>query len=621
MISSLLCIVLGSTLLYADPSFAFIANPSRLTHPRVTIPPLHSLTSSDKVSHPIPAFLTQSFNTECDNTNRPPSLNILLRSLQQLTYTGSDIRGYFVDHSRFGSLASVAHEIGKVQLHYPALTPLAAYCLGHALADQLLFEHSDDDEIIQIAIGHDPRLHGKRLVDSFARGAEAADSRVRVVYTGISTTPACAAFVALHNCHASVMVTASHLPADRNGFKIFYRSTGGMTLPVLQDLGARAGTVLNQWFSTGILPPASGGAEVQCSQHVSYMPAYAESLKQAVIQSVGREINPLEGLKIVFNPGNGAGGFFYDVLKELGADVSGSIYLEPDGTFPNGVPNPEYEPMLASTIRACEASGADLGIMLDTDADRCGFVTRGKEGVYEPLNRNRLIALLGVMFAESSPGCAFVTDSVTSEGLSTFLEGLGLTHVRYIKGYMNVISKAKELTDSGVLNAEVAIETSGHCAMKENSYLDDGTYTAVKVVSLLAKQREAQKGNSLLLDLISSMAEMDEISELRMSVFNKSLETMREVFDLCALVMEDRSVMSNNSWEIDTENLEGIRIRTGNNQFLMLRKSLHDPIISLQIEARSKDEARATIVKPLLHIFKDEEQIVNNLDLSVLEQY
>ncbi len=606
------CIILGA-LLYAERCTAFLRNPPRTS--RATTP-LHSLT--DKVSHPIPAFLTQSFNTECDNTNRPPSLNILLRSIQQLTYSGSDIRGYFVDHSRFGSLASVAHEIGKVQLHYPALTPLAAYCLGHALADQLLLEHSED-EIIQIAIGQDPRLHGKRLVDSFARGAEAADPKVRVVYAGIATTPACAAFVSLHHCHAGVMVTASHLPSDRNGFKIFYRN-GGMTLPVLQDLGARAGTILNQWFSAGILPPASGGVEVRCSAHVSYMPAYAESLKRAVIQNVGRENKPLEGLKIVFNPGNGSGGFFYDVLKDLGADVSGSIHLEPDGNFPNGVPNPEYEPMLSSTIRACEASGADLGIMLDTDADRCGFVTRGKDGIYEPLNRNRLIALLGVVFAESSPGCAFVTDSVTSEGLSTFLKGLGLTHVRYVKGYMNVISKAKELTESGELNAEVAIETSGHCAMKENSYLDDGTYTAVKVVSLLAKQRATQQCPSLL-DLISSMPEMDEISELRMPVFDKSIETMREVFDLCALTMEDQSSMPSNTWETDTENLEGIRIRTGNNQFLMLRKSLHDPIISLQIEARSVEEARATIVKPLLQIFKDEEQIVNNLDLSVLEQY
>jgi len=68
---------------------------------------------------------------------------------------------------------------------------------------------------------------------------------------------------------------------------------------------------------------------------------------------------------------------------------------------------------------------------------------------YEPLNRNRLIALLGVIFAESSPGCTFVTDSVTSEGLESFLQDtLGLHHVRYLKGYANVIEKARELNNN-----------------------------------------------------------------------------------------------------------------------------------------------------------------------------
>ena len=72
-----------------------------------------------------------------------------------------------------------------------------------------------------------------------------------------------------------------------------------------------------------------------------------------------------------------------------------------------------------------------------------------------------LIALMGVIFARQSPGCAIVTDSVTSNGLSSFLHNLGLTHVRYVRGYANVISKARALTESASVSAEVAIETSG----------------------------------------------------------------------------------------------------------------------------------------------------------------
>lgn len=333
-------------------------------------------------------------------------------------------------------------------------------------------------------------------------------------------------------------------------------------------------------------------------------------------------------MKIVLNAGNGSGGFFNNVLKELGADVSASIWLEPDGDFPAGyVPNPESSHMIDETMRACEEANADIGIMLDTDADRCGFVvprtvdSDGTKSNYEALNRNRLIALLSVIFSESSPNCAIVTDSVTSEGLATFLEDeLGLQHVRYLKGYANVINKARELTE-----AEMAIETSGHCAMKENGYLDDGTYTAVKVVSLLARVADSDKS---LLDLISTYKEMPEVSELRMEVLDESLESTSIVFDFAALEIEQlcESVGSDEdpaiaTWSLDEENLEGIRVRTGNGGFFMLRKSLHDPVISLQVEGRSKDEIRTNVIDPLLQLFDSESRIGKALNLSALQAY
>jgi phosphomannomutase len=617
----------------------------------------------------------QTFNTECDNVNRPPSLNILLRSIQSLSSQGSDIRGRFVDHARLGSISAVAHDIGRQQLleggaTYPSLTPLAAHCFGYALADMLIEQKQqreqddndddddgDDDTTITIALGQDPRTHGMRLIDALARGAESRlpdGSGMRVVYTGIATTPACAAFCGrlLHKADAAVMVTASHLPGDRNGFKL-YTAAGsaglGMTRDDITELGVRAMVHVEELYTNGLLPPTSGHDSVFCSEWVDWMPLYADTLQQAVVREVcdGASVSetadgnnaqlPLRGLKIVLNPGNGAGGFFQTVLENLGADCTSSIHLDPDGTFPHGVPNPEDDRMMLETLQTCEQAQADLGIMLDTDADRCGFVvprtvtqdaTTGaitKRSDYEPLNRNRLIALLGVVFSRSDPGSTVVTDSVTSEGLTTFLEDkLGLTHVRYLKGYANVINKAKELTESGELNAALAIETSGHCAMKENDYLDDGTYTAVKVVSLLARERAA--GTASLLDLIRDMPELAEICELRCPTIDRSLETMREVFDFCAMAMERACEDSNQdpaaqAWEIDTDNLEGVRIRTGNGGFMMLRKSLHDPIISLQIEGHSKQEVRTQVLEPLLRLFESDEVIKSTLDISLLQEY
>jgi phosphomannomutase len=319
------------------------------------------------------------------------------------------------------------------------------------------------------------------------------------------------------------------------------------------------------------------------------------------------------------------------VLQDLGADVSASVHVEPNPNFPAGIPNPEYAQMIEETTAICQETNADLGIMLDTDADRAGFVVpvvqKGKDNIvnvqYEPLNRNRLIALLSVIFSRNSPGCAIVTDSVTSEGLATFMEDkLGLRHVRFLKGYANVIEKAIELNNSGEANAEMAIETSGHCAMRENGMLDDGSYTSCKVVGLLAREKQ-QGGFDGLLDLITDLKEMPEDVELRMSVIDESLDTTANVFDLVSLEVEEMCTDKSSSlpWSLDIDNLEGIRVRTGNGGFFMLRKSLHDPLISLLVEANSRDEAEAIIVRPLLERFKSLEQISKYLDMRVLEEY
>ena len=368
------------------------------------------------------------------------------------------------------------------------------------------------------------------------------------------------------------------------------------------------------------------------------MQHYKETLREAIIQevTVGLEANssekalpPLAGLKIALNAGNGSGYFFNKILSELGADVSGSINLSPDGSFPvdTGVPNPESQLMVDATIRACENCNADLGIMLDTDADRAGFIVPTKVNSnepsgYEPLNKNRLIALLSVIFSSTSPGCTIVTDSTTSEGLSMFLKhDLGLNHYRYIRGYANVISKARSLTESGKNLVEMAIETSGHCAMRENGFLDDGTYTAVKVIGVLARMSRGDDQKSLL-DLISGMKEMAETVEFRLKVRNGSQEKTKEIFDyLLDAIQYGCSTISN--WDLDSENQEGIRVRCGGGGgFFMMRKSLHDPVIILNVEGSSKGEIREKVVGPVLNLLgKDGDRVRDAVDLSHIENY
>ena len=134
--------------------------------------------------------------------------------------------------------------------------------------------------------------------------------------------------------------------------------------------------------------------------------------------------------------------------------------------------------MCLATVRA----KADLGVIFDTDVDRGGAVDeRGEE-----LNRNRLVAVASAIALEGNPGGTIVTDSITSSGLKEYIEQtLGGHHHRFKRGYRNVINEALRLNREGV-NCPLAIETSGHAALRENYFLDDGAYLVTKIIIKLA---------------------------------------------------------------------------------------------------------------------------------------
>lgn len=178
----------------------------------------------------------------------------------------------------------------------------------------------------------------------------------------------------------------------------------------------------------------------------------------------------------------------------MGADITGSRFLEPDGRFPNHQPNPENADAMRSICDAVTETGADFGIIFDTDVDRAGAVLPSDGGVIA-LDRNRLIALMTAILVRQYGPITVVTDSITSTGLTDFINFLGCRHHRFKRGYRNVINeakrllaleeaakKAKEETDAEFANAILAMETSGHGALRENYFLDDGAYIIVKLL-------------------------------------------------------------------------------------------------------------------------------------------
>lgn len=300
------------------------------------------------------------------------------------------------------------------------------------------------------------------------------------------------------------------------------------------------------------------------------MKDYAERLKNMIITEVGNGEKPLSDYHIVVDAGNGVGGFYANnVLKPLGADISGSQFLEPDGTFPNHIPNPENKQAIESICNAVKQSKADFGVIFDTDVDRAGCV----DGDGVEINRNRLIAIAAYIALGGKKGGTIVTDSVTSDGLKKYInQNLGGVHYRYRRGYKNVIDKAIELCNQGV-DCPLAIETSGHAALRENYFLDDGAYLATKIIIELAKGTDIK---SLLFDLEMPVEE----AEYR---FNIKCKDFKPYGESVIAALEDFS-KSNPDYTIADDNREGIRVSTKHGWFL-LRMSVHDPVMPMNFES------------------------------------
>ncbi|MHC9000183.1 phosphohexomutase domain-containing protein [Enterococcus bulliens] len=459
---------------------------------------------------------------------------------------GSDIRGIAIETKE----------------HQANLTPAAVEAIAYGVVSWLN-EHKKISQPLKIGVGRDSRLSGPNLVTAFIKALVLQG--VEVVDFAMATTPAM--FMATQfkefDCDAGIMFTASHLPYYFNGIKIFSR-----------DGGAEKSDIRFILEHTKV----QGISQQGTVQQADILTPYANDLVEKIKQGMNATTNqPLSGWHILVDAGNGAGGFFAKkVLEVLGADTTGSQFLEPDGAFPNHIPNPDNKEAMASIKEAVLTHHADLGVIFDTDVDRSAVVT--KSGAV--MNRNNLIAVLSQIILGEYPGTSIVTNSPTSNHLKTFIESLGGKQVRYISGYRNVINKAVALNQQGI-DCQLAIETSGHAAFKENYFLDDGAYVIAKILMLLPTLVKQQKS---LDDLMADLKQPVETKEIRFLITEEARVNGQKVIDSFQSFTEL-------GFTLDPENEEGIRMKIsapyGSGWFL-LRLSLHEPLLVLQMENDEK---------------------------------
>lgn len=419
---------------------------------------------------------------------------------------------------------------------------------------------------LTVAVGRDSRISGPRIMEQVEKALMAGG--VQVLNCGLASTPSMFMTTVDLKCDGAVQITASHHPFNRNGLK-FFTVDGGLES---EDITALLENAENKSF----VDNCTGGT----TKTVDYMSQYCKHLRDMICKGVNSKNydKPLEGFKIVVDAGNGAGGFYADkVLAPLGADTTGSQFLEPDGMFPNHVPNPEDAVAMSFISRAVLDNKADLGVIFDTDVDRGGAVDHtGNE-----INRNRLVAVAAAIALENAKGGTIVTDSTTSAGLKAFIEeDLHGKHHRFKRGYKNVINEAIRLNKEGI-DCPLAIETSGHAAMRENYFLDDGAYLCTKIIIKMAQLRSQGKDIS---DLTATLKEPVESREIRFKITDSDFRATgnRIIKEL------EEYAKTQQGWLLADDSREGVRVSFGENDgdgWFLLRLSVHDPIMPLNVES------------------------------------
>ncbi|KAE9597301.1 hypothetical protein Lal_00007623 [Lupinus albus] len=503
---------------------------------------------------------------------------------------GSDVRG-----------VALEGEKGRaVDLTPPAVEAIAE-SFGEWVINGLEKQQGYPVENVRVSLGRDPRISGAKL--SVAVFAGLARAGCMVFAMGLATTPACFMSTLLPPFiyDASIMMTASHLPYTRNGLK-FFTKRGGLTSPEVEEICknaarkyanrlAKVSTLLN------VLPTK-----------VDFMSTYAKHLREIIKEKVNHPLNydtPLQGFQIIVNAGNGSGGFFtWDVLDKLGADTFGSLHLKPDGMFPNHIPNPEDKVAMAVTRAAVLQNSADLGIVFDTDVDRSGVV----DNKGNPINGDKLIALMSAIVLRENPGSTIVTDARTSMALTRFITDRGGQHCLYRVGYRNVIDKGVQLNKDGI-ETHLMMETSGHGALRENHFLDDGAYMVLKVIIEMIRMK-LDGSDEGIGSLIRDLEEPYESAELRMNIISEpryakakgseAIETFRNYIeegrlkgwelDSCGdcWVSEGCLVDTNDTPAAIDAHMYRVKVTDdehGEHGWFHIRQSIHNPNIALNLQS------------------------------------
>jgi phosphomannomutase / phosphoglucomutase len=323
--------------------------------------------------------------------------------------------------------------------------------LGRAIGDHLC-----DVGARRITLGRDCRISSPRIHAQVKAGLVA--SGLEVVDVGVLHSPGLYFSVFHLEADGGVMITASHNPAEDNGFKIV---SGRSTIygAELQRLRAR---VEGQDLRAADRPGVASSHDILAD----YIDTVAGNIR----------LGP-RPIKVVVDGGNGTGGIaLIPILRRLGVDVD-AMYCEPDGRFPHHHPDPTVAENLADVTARVRATGAEVGLALDGDGDRIGAV----DGRGRILWGDQLVILFARQILAQRPGSTFVSEVKCSQALFDEITARGGRAIMWKVGHSLIKVKMKEE------KAALAGEMSGHMFFADRWYgFDDAVYAGARLVELLS---------------------------------------------------------------------------------------------------------------------------------------